>query len=359
MGKMILKLLLILSGIAIACMIVFLTIGIITDYRPEDREELNEIHTDIPAGTDAGNAETGDSLKILNWNIGYAGLGDNMDFFYDGGKKVRDSRERTEENLSAIIRTISMENPDVILLQEVDMDSKRTYGIDETRILKEAFPDYHMYFAYNYKSFYVPKPLREPIGKVASGIVILSRYRPVKVERHQYPSRFPFPVSMFNLKRCLMTAYFQMPDGRTLVIGNTHNTAYDTGGMRSTESDCIAELLAVYKDEGYDVVIGGDWNQYPASYVPSREETEDGHFSTVRLEEEKFSLYGRIEYAGNGQKTLRHLDRVLDGQSVLTVTDYFFLSDSLKSSEVRMLPLNFRNSDHNPVTITLKTRRIR
>lgn len=40
-------------------------------------------------------------------NIGYAGLGDNMDFFYDGGRRVRDSRERTARNLKEIVETIS------------------------------------------------------------------------------------------------------------------------------------------------------------------------------------------------------------------------------------------------------------
>lgn len=348
MPKMILKIILVLLAAVVFCFIVFLSVGLITDFRPEDRQEAELLYSG------GSRSPLPDSLKIMSWNIGYGGLGDNMDFFYDGGKKVRDSKERTMENLLSAIETIRSENPDIVLLQEVDRNSKRTYGIDETALLAEAFPEYSLYFAYNYKSFYVPIPLKEPVGRVGSGLLVMTRNEPDEAIRYQYPSGFPFPVSMFNLKRCLLTLRFTLADGTQLVVGNTHNTAYDTGGMRSEETAFLAGLLSEYAGKGYKTVIGGDWNQYPAAYVPSPAETTDGHFSTIRLEEEKLSPYGRIGYAGNDCKTLRHLDRVLDENSVLTVTDYFFLSDSLDSSEVRMLPLDFRNSDHNPVVIGIR-----
>ncbi len=350
----------VLAGIIITALVLFILIGVITDYRPKQIEPALELYApDRPAEVRQQDSSAKDdkrtlpdSLRILNWNIGYGGLGDNMDFFYDGGTKVRDTKERTEENLAAIIAAIREQNADIILLQEVDIDSKRSYHINQAAMLHKALPEYYIYFAYNYRSFFVPKPLKEPIGKVGSGLVIISKYRPDSVIRHQYPSRFAFPVSMFNLKRCMMTAHFSLPDGRTLVIGNTHNTAYDTGNMRSLESNYSAQLLKQYMSSGFDVIIGGDWNQYPAAYTPSAEEDDNEHFSTVRLEEEKFTPYGRIEFA-HGKKTLRHLDRIYDRKSVLTVTDYFFLSHNLKSSTATMLPLNFRNSDHNPVAITI------
>lgn len=351
----------VLVGTVVLALVVFIIVGAVTDYRPKVQEPVLELYAPVPeqglaAGVDSGlhcGQQLPDSLNVLCWNIGYGGLGDNMDFFYDGGTRVRDTEARTKENLAAIIATIRRQDADIVLLQEVDRSSKRTYHIDECAMLHEALPEYYMYFAYNYRSFFVPKPLREPIGKVGSGLVILSKYRPEQVIRHQYPSKFPFPVSMFNLKRCLMTAHFSLADGRTLVVGNTHNTAYDTGNMRSVESDYLAQLLKKYEDNGTEVLIGGDWNQYPASYEPSAEEDDNENFSTVRIEEEKFTPYGRFESAA-GAKTLRHLDRIYDSKSVLTVTDYFFLSHDLQSSPVTMLPLNFRHSDHNPVSITIK-----
>ena len=33
------------------------------------------------------------TFSIISWNLGYNGLGKEMDFFYDGGKQVRASEE--------------------------------------------------------------------------------------------------------------------------------------------------------------------------------------------------------------------------------------------------------------------------
>ncbi len=69
-----------------------------------------------------------DTITLLSWNIGYAGLGDDMDFFYDGGRKVRGERRRTEKNLMEIIAALQSAGADIILLQEVDRGSAAATG---------------------------------------------------------------------------------------------------------------------------------------------------------------------------------------------------------------------------------------
>lgn len=184
-----------------------------------------------------------DTLTVLSWNIGYAGLGDDMDFFYDGGKRVRDSRRRTLENLRNIVAELRKADADIMLLQEVDCDSHRSYGIREVDSLRAAFPGYVLSFAYNYRAWWVPIPLRSPMGRVGSGLVTLSRVVPLQAQRVQYPSAFPFPVRLFNLKRCLLALQFRTAGGDTVLIGNTHNTAYDAGGMRDAEMRFLGGML--------------------------------------------------------------------------------------------------------------------
>ena len=101
-------LLYVLAAVA-AAFLVFLLTAVITDYRPADREVLQDrsvISTaNPPAASHDRQASEGspdalpDSVIILCWNIGYGGLGDDMDFFYDGGTQVRTSRERTLANI--------------------------------------------------------------------------------------------------------------------------------------------------------------------------------------------------------------------------------------------------------------------
>ena len=357
----------VLAAVA-AAFLIFLLTAVITDYRPAEKEVLQDLsgisgtsceeRPENPAlynsdgsgiiGTTAGVLP--DSLSILCWNIGYGGLGDDMDFFYDGGTQVRTSRERTQANIDGIIAEIRRHSPDIILLQEVDECSRRTYRINEVEMLRGAFPDYHIFLGYNYKSFFVPIPLKAPMGRVASGVVLMSRIAPEEVVRWQYPSRFPWPVSMFNLKRCLLTATFRLADGGSIVIGNTHNTAYDTGGMRTSETRWLGGLTARLASEGTPFIIGGDWNQFPPDYSPSATETDDPHFTTVALDTALLQGTGRIAWDPSA-RTLRHLNVPYGPESVLTVTDYFYISPSVHTDTVRTIDLSYKHSDHQPVLL--------
>ena len=382
------------AAVVFAAFIVFLLAAVANDYRPEDCETVYAYAVDegdaglacvsrrgiwddvdsaavVRLGCDAQDGEDAlgsshseavvendavqidDNLKIVTWNIGYGGLGSNMDFFYDGGTQIRDTKARTLENLEGVLAEMKALDADIYLLQEVDECSRRTYRINELAMLQAVFPEYHLYFACNYRSFFVPIPLRSPMGKVASGLVILSRYRAEKVERLAYPSRFPFPVSLFNLNRCLLAATFRLPDGGLLAVGNTHNTAYDAGGMREQETGFLASWIDSLQSQGVKVLVGGDWNQYPPAYVPGEDETANPHFSVAPLRFSAFDANGRIVYDSSG-KTLRYLDKPYSRNSTLTVTDYFYVSHSLSSSDARLCGnVGFSCSDHRPVCITV------
>ena len=161
---------------------------------------------------------------------------------------------------------------------------------------------------------------------------------------------------MFNLKRCLLTATFRLADGSSLVIGNTHNTAYDTGGMRTVETEFLGKMTEILHSGDTPFIIGGDWNQYPPDYSPSAEELSDPHFTTVALDTSLLRGTGHIAWDPSA-KTLRHLNTVYGPESVLTVTDYFYVSDSIKADSVKALNLSFRNSDHQPVILKVSFRK--
>ena len=99
----------------------------------------------------------------------------------------------------------------------------------------------------------------------------LSRYAPVSTVRYGYPSAFGFPVRLFNLKRCLLEAEFVTRGGDTVWIGNTHNTAYDTGGMRSDEMRFLGELLRAASLRGVLSVTGATGISIrPATSLPRK-----------------------------------------------------------------------------------------
>ena len=76
--------------------------------------------------------------------------------------------------------------------------------------------------ARNYKCAFVPYPI-PPIGKVSSGIMTLSTAPIASAERIALPSPFKWPVSVANLKRCLMPVYIDLEGtDAQLVLVNLH-----------------------------------------------------------------------------------------------------------------------------------------
>ena len=84
------------------------------------------------AQSDAAHAP-GDTISVLSWNTGYAALGEESDFFMDGGEQTRPESENIiRKNLDGIISRISQTGTDFTFLQEVDSGSTRSYGVLET-----------------------------------------------------------------------------------------------------------------------------------------------------------------------------------------------------------------------------------
>lgn len=291
-----------------------------------------------------------DTLTILSWNIGYAGLGDDMDFFYDGGGSVRTSPERTQRNLDSIVAFIRRADADFILLQEVDFDSKRSYREDQFRVLEQALPGYTGVYAHNYVSPFVPIPITEPIGRVKSGVVTFSRYPLFRALRHQYPSRFPFPMRLFNLKRAMLASEFLLSGGRTFYLNNTHNTAFDTGNMRRQE---LAFMQGYLSDKPLSLTVG-DWNSNPPGYTASERELNNLHFRPISVAATGFPD-GFTFAADLATPSTRYgYEPYRAGRTTTTLLDFALCGPAVQVLSVQTVDLGFRFSDHNPVILKVR-----
>ena len=335
-GRVIKRMVIFVTTIAVLFIVFLLAMGVM-EYCPEPEEVLFE--------DEEAPVFSSDTIRLLSWNIGYAGLGDDMDFFYDGGRSMRTTKRRTIENLDSIAAFLGRHKEiDFILLQEVDINSRRSYYINEFDSLKKVLPGYHAFFAYNYKVPFVPIPLRAPMGKVQSGLAFFSRYVPQQVVRYQYPGSFPFPVRLFNLKRALLSVSFKMADGTTLYINNPHNSAYDDGSMRQNELD----FLNAFLQEKKYAVTAGDWNSVPPSYIPGEKEMKDSYFVPLRIAEDTFDSTF-VFAADTEKKSTRYGYEPFDNRTTTqTLLDFALLSSGIKLVSTRIIPLQYRNSDHNP-----------
>ena len=80
-------------------------------------------------------APVGRTLKLLSWNLQFAGSRKHH-FFYDGGQAVHVPFSDVEATLKQITTLPKSRNPDFALLQEIDRHSDRTGNTDQLELLK-------------------------------------------------------------------------------------------------------------------------------------------------------------------------------------------------------------------------------
>lgn len=327
----------------------FLTYASITYYNPEKDLVVEKY-------VDPDTLSVDSTYDALIWNIGYAGLGDNMDFFYDEGEKVRDTKERTQQNLDSIGALIHQNSKrEFILLQEVDVDSKRTYHINQLEYFQEILKRV-VALGINYKVNFVPIPPREPMGMVYSGIATFSTYKPVDSRRYAYPGQFDWPVRLFNLRRCMLVNRYPLNNNRNLLIINTHKSAFDDGSLKKLEMDFLKEYILSEYLKGNYVIVGGDWNQSPPGFKLNTfgDNYEVDFFKMTNIDSTFIDPEWKWVFDST-TPTNRYLSTVYKpGETYCSILDFYLTSPNIEVLTCKTYHQNFRWSDHNPVAISFK-----
>ena len=330
----------------------FLGYAAITTYHPSDIEKI-----DI-SGKSSKDLNTTDTIKILSWNVGYCGLGESEDCYFDGGKNViAKSKDEVNDNFTKIRNNIVGINPDVIFLQEVDIKSKRSYKIDEKEEFEEGLGKdlYKSTFAINYKAGMVPYPFPTMLGEVKAGIQTFSKYDISESTRIQLHIPFSWPMSMLNLKRCLLISRVKV-NNKELVLINLHLEAYDDGEGRKAQLDMLKEYMDKEVEKGNYVIVGGDFNQTFSNSNYSKYPYYDGNWQQGVIETSEFSNFNL--YMDNTYPTCRLLDKPYKDSDKSKfqyyMIDGFMVSKNINVLEVNTINYDFVNSDHNPVVMNVK-----
>ena len=326
----------------------FLAFLTVTEYRPQPREDA------LTGGCAAGSVPEDGRLRILSFNIGYGGLDASEDFLMDGGSGVgAENRDTVEGNLDGIRQILTDAEADAYLLQEVDLDSSRTFHINELEVFRQALPDHGWYFAPNYRCPFVPYPLQHPIGSIHSGLTTYTRFPVTQAQRISLPVPFSWPIRTANLKRCLLTTRIPVEQtGKELVLVNLHLEAYDNGEGKIAQTEQLLGLLQEEYGKGNYVIAGGDFNQiFPGS---THEIKSTSHWIPGFLEPLPRELEGWQYAFDDSVPTCRLLNQPYDPESPLNqhyLLDGFILSPNVALESVQTLDCGFAYSDHNPVLL--------
>ena len=321
-------------------------------YRVEDNQILP-----ITAAGGAAQAEAsaGELYRVASYNIGFGAYSNDYSFFMDGGRESRArSPEAVRENVAGAMETVKAIEPDVLFLQEVDVDGTRSYHINELDLINEALAGQFASwtFAQNYDSPYLFWPLLEPHGANRAGQATYSAFPVASALRRQLPIEDGF-MKLVDCDRCYSVQ--RVPaGGRELVLYNLHLSAYTSDGVIAEEQLAMlfADMLAEYNQGNY-AIAGGDFNKdllgnssevfgvsgpaytwaqpIPASLVP------EGLSIIAPFDEEKPTA------------SCRNADRPYGPDNYRVTVDGFVVSANIDVRKAQVWETGFRWSDHNPV----------
>ena len=200
------------------------------------------------------------TIKVMTWNIRFGVA--RADFFGDGcGDRVVFTKNEVTAALESLAKKINLEDPDILLLQEVDVQSKKTAYIDQAQwLLNNTNLNYGAY-ASMWQSQVI---LADGLGRVNTGNLILSKWELKDAERYQLALRGDQDelTKYFYLRRNVIKTKVNMPSAPFYAV-NTHLTAFATDDTKLKHINGFKSILDGIVSDGQNFVAGGDLNELP------------------------------------------------------------------------------------------------
>jgi endonuclease/exonuclease/phosphatase family metal-dependent hydrolase len=302
----------------------------------------------------------GQALKVMTWNIQYL-AGKRYVFWYDladgSGPDERPTPEDVAYNLDEVARVIRDEQPDIVLLQEVDDGAKNTDYTNQLALLQERVTDLYPCSteAFYWKADFVPNP--HIYGSVGTKLATLSRYRMEKAERLQLPSPGGNWISrQFEPKRALLVSYLPLRDGGQLAIVNTHlEDSHPGDDTLQRQVAATTQLLDMFEQSATPWITGGDFNLLPQGQyqrLPAEQRTQYAPEGQLHALWEKFPMIPSNDDV-NGENPRKWYTRFPNDPRVNgpdRTLDYLFYSPMLKRVDAQVRQGDtLLISDHLPV----------
>lgn len=332
-----------------------LVVGAYVAYVFIDYHRIGDMELTPEGDAAATELAAGKRYTVLSYNIGFGAYEDDYGFFMDGGTESWAwSEERLTANVDAIAAFLAQQKADFYLLQEVDIDSTRSYHVDERQPIYQALPGMSHVFAQNYDSPFLMYPLTQPHGASKSGLLTFSPAAISSAKRVELPIENSV-MKLVDLDRCYSVSRIPVDDSKELILYNLHLSAYTSDGTIATEQLklLLADMQAEY-EAGNWCVAGGDFNKdlLGDSAVWFGEADQDYSWAQP-IPDGIFDGYDVTLAAPLDEDapvpSCRNADSAYhEGQYVLTV-DGFMVSKNVAVESAEVIDTGFRWSDHNPV----------
>lgn len=323
-------------------------------YRLPDNMTLEIV--ELPEASSNKAVPVGEELTAISYNIGFGAYTPDFSFFMDGGvSSWGASKESTIADVAKAAGYVQSYEPDFVLFQEVDLDSTRSYHVDQEAILDEFFPKYNRVGALDYDSPFLFWPLLQPHGSSVSELATYSVYPMTSALRRSLPVSETV-TKIVDLDRCYSRITIPTENGKDLCLYTIHMSAYGMDdSVRQGQIAMISEDMNADVNAGNYVICGGDFNH--DLLAADDADVSVGWampFPRENLPEKmKFvlDLWPREEV-----ETMHHSCRDADapyeeGVSYTITVDNFIVSDNVEITSYDIPNTGYAYSDHEPIVI--------
>ena len=329
--------------IIVAGGVVYLSVN---EYKPDEKQNI------LVQGATTKPISPGDTVTAVTYSIGYGIHDSGFDCKAEGGTmSIAADKKVIEQNMEPILFNIKSVDPDIVFLQEVDRNSRRSFHYNEEEMIASDLESYNSCFANNQLCSYVPTGLS---GKTDAGLLSLTRlYAEENSERISLTEAEKWPESMTGTKDCMLVERVQLNNSsKQLVLINVQLTKND---MNLEQYKELAKYMQLEFANGNYVIAGGNFNamlpsvsagKYPAiddeGYYPEQlpmsvltggwKYCTDDTYPTARRCDKKYE-------EGNTDKVQTY---VIDG---------FICSPNTIVEETNTVDTEFIRAAHNPVSV--------
>ena len=296
-------------------------------------------------------------LSVMSYNV-KSMESSEKDFIYTGENSDDwTSTDTVVTTINNMAKLIEDNNPDIILLQEVDIASKRTQNINEVEALLDKISDEYQYWAC---APYLKTRTRT--GHVDMQLCTISKYPITQATRYALPNtdNNNLLTRQFQEKRAILGTTIKI-NGKDYQIYNLHLSRYaQHTSATNPQLTILEDLMANHSDNRF--IVGGDFNMLPdkkfLQYVSQAQQMfytqEDQHFKQFFQRYQSIPTLQDLNGA-NFKNYFTFLDDDGNGYTPDRTIDYFFIPQSMKLLSYKVVnnDLSLVLSDHIPIIVTV------
>lgn len=287
------------------------------------------------------------SLTLLQWNVGYAGLGKDADFKADGGKRILPpSKQSVDRNLGGITNRLKSLEADIYLFQELARPGMLTYGRDVVAQVGAALPGTLMMFSAD---------IDHGLPRLKHGLGVASRVGLEGQKLVRLPDE-PKLMAGFVARRYHVQVLDLRVENEPWTLIHLHLSAFDSGSVRDAQFQAVLKLAEEAYGRGHHVVVLGDWNmrfaptQFPYTADPAAQ------FWIRDLPRSQIPSGWHLVFDPRTPSVRTNEQAYVAGRNYTTIIDGALVSPDVEVVSVTTSDTGFVDTDHQPVRYVLRAK---